>query len=165
MMVPLDTTAFDSAPISPEQRLWLGVILNAVMEAAGKARTVDRSPKREQIAKAARAWFENAGDDFQMVCTLGGLDPHSVRTGVIDYLRRVESDPATAIDMRRTRQPNGSTGNVTMADVADRAQVCRTTVVRALKGNPNVGRATRQRIIEAAHSVGYLQTQGHSHAN
>jgi LacI family transcriptional regulator len=50
--------------------------------------------------------------------------------------------------------------NVTMADVAQFAKVSKMTVSRALNGQDGVSEDTRQRIIEAADQLGYVQIGG-----
>lgn len=86
-------TGIDHAP-SPEQRLFRGVIVNAAMEAVGSTSVPDRSGDRERARRAAMAWFDAANDDFQMVCSLAGLDPQFVRSKVLAFVDRAAVDPS-----------------------------------------------------------------------
>lgn len=104
----IDPVELSSAPISPEQRLFIGVIANAVMEAKGAWRADAARGKASQTRESARAWFRNGGEDFATVCTLAGYSPRQVRDGVLAYLDRLDADPNHAIDMRRSRRKASS---------------------------------------------------------
>lgn len=104
----IDPVELSSAPISPEQRLFVGVIANAVMEAKGAWRADAARGKASQTRESARAWFRNGGEDFATVCTLAGYSPRQVRDGVLAYLDRLDADPNHAIDMRRSRRKASS---------------------------------------------------------
>ncbi|WP_156458008.1 LacI family DNA-binding transcriptional regulator [Sphingomonas sp. Leaf412] len=136
MSYALDQSATVSRAISPEQRLFLGVVANAAIEAAGGRRIGDT---HRTIQQSARAWFANGGDDFAMVCTLAGLEPRTTRDCVLAYVDHVQNNPCT----------------VTMADVAKHAGVSGITVARALKGTGRIAPATTARVIQAAQAIGY----------
>jgi hypothetical protein len=104
MIVAINPAACASPALGPEQRLFLGVILNAIMEAAGTNRGGDREPKASHTRMSARAWLEQAGHGFQSVCEFAGLEPENVRRGALEYLERITADPCAAITIRRTRQ-------------------------------------------------------------
>jgi hypothetical protein len=104
----IDPVELPSAPISPEQRLFIGVIANAVMEAKGAWRADAARGRASQTRESARAWFTNGGEDFAAVCTLAGYCPRQVRDGVLAYLDRLDADPNHAIDMRRSRRKASS---------------------------------------------------------
>lgn len=108
-MSPLvDLSSGNNGPISPEQRLFVGVIANAVMEAKGAWRADSAREKASDVRESARAWFRNGGEDFATVCTLAGYSPRRVRDGVLAYLDRLDADPDQAIDMRRSRRKSSS---------------------------------------------------------
>ena len=61
---------------APARDLWPTVMMQAVRDAT--ART-DLPNKAEVEARMeARAWFDEAGEDFAEVCELAGLDPVAV---------------------------------------------------------------------------------------
>jgi hypothetical protein len=146
-----EAEAMNTGAISPEQRLFVGVIANAAQEAAGVGRTGD---EHRTIKQSAHAWFSNNGDDFRTVCELAGLEPCEVRKRVLAYLSRVEQDPAALVKVKRT---NVSTRlrNVSIPDVARHAGVSPTTVSNVLHGRPTVTPATRSRVLAAIDAVGY----------
>ena len=136
MSYALDPVATVPSAISPEQRLFLGVIVNAAIEAAGGRRVGDT---RRTIQQSARAWFVNGGDDFALVCTLAGLEPWTTRDRVLAYVDHVQSNPCV----------------VTMSEVAKLAGVSEVTVARALKGKGRIAPATKAHVIKAAQVLGY----------
>lgn len=137
--------------ISPEQRLFVGVIVNAAQEAAGVPRIGD---ERRTIRESARAWFSNAGDDFCTVCELAGLEAGEVRKRVLAYVDRVEHDPAALVKGKRTNMPPRRR-DVSIPDVARHAGVSPTTVSNVIHDRPNVTPATHARVLAAINSTGY----------
>ena len=137
--------------ISPEQRLFVGVIVNAAQEAAGAGRI---GADRRTIKESARAWFSNAGDDFRTVCALAGLEAGDVRKRVLAYVDRVEHDPTALVKLKRTNTiPRHS--DVSIPDVARHAGVSPTTVSNVIHGRPNVTLRTRARVLAAIDATGY----------
>lgn len=114
----LDHAEVAATGIPPEQRLFFGVILNAVEEARGAERAGERGAKAAQTRAHAAAWFREAGEDFQAVCSLAGLEPAKVRIGVLSYLDRVSSDPTMIIKQRRGPSVRKPKSAVSMADLA-----------------------------------------------
>lgn len=158
MNIALEPIEIATGPISPEQRLFVGVIVNAVMEAAGSGKGGDRGGKVEHTADTARAWFVNGGEDFHTVCTLAGLEPRGVRDRVLAYLDRVKANPAEVISMRRrtgaTARASIPSG-VTIGDVAAYAGVSNTTVANVVHDRATVTPETRARVLAAMQSLGY----------
>ncbi len=71
--------------MTPEQNLWVNVIAQQFHDATREilppikkknGKTQDR-PNNNSI-HLARTWFETKSEDFQMVCSLAGLDPEYV---------------------------------------------------------------------------------------
>lgn len=137
--------------ISPEQRLFVGVIVNAAQEAAGVPRIGD---EHRTIKESARAWFSNAGDDFRTVCELAGFEAGDVRKRVLAYVDRVEHDPAALVKVKRTNMPPRHR-DVSIPDVARHAGVSPTTASNVIHDRPNVTPGTRARVLAAIEATGY----------
>lgn len=58
-----------------------------------------------------------------------------------------------------------NSGRVTIQDLADRLGLSKFSVSRALSGKPGVGKATRDRVLRAAHSMGYRVSEEFSQSN
>lgn len=161
MSLALDPTSIDAPTVPPEQRLFLGVILNAAMEAAGNSRMLDRNGDRAKARVQSLAWFKEAGEDFQTVCNLAGVEPERVQSGVLAYVNKVAADPGDAISVRRTRARSDRGAkrsprhSVTMRDVAIHAGVSTQTVARVLDHHPSVARDTRERVEQSIKLLGY----------
>ena len=141
---------FADGPISPEQRLFVGVIVNAAMEAAGASRPGNRN---RAVHQSAHAWFEDDGDDFRQVCELAGLEPCAVRKRVLAYLTRVQTDPADAIKVKRG-YGGGRKRGVSIIDVARRVGVSPTTVSNVIHKR-DVALSTRASVLAAIDELGY----------
>lgn len=139
--------------ISPEQRLFVGVIANAAQEAAGTIATRDRPARVSAMQEDARSWFMEAGDDFAAVCEMAGLEPCDVQKRVLAYLDRVEGDPAARATVKRSNMPSRHRG-VSIADVARHAGVSATTVSNVIYDRPTRVR-TRTRVLAAIDELGY----------
>jgi len=87
-------SAFDESQsyTSPERRLMLATIANAVADAMGNG-AVDHPPQREKVQRDALAWFRAGNSDFETVCHLAGLDPESTRRAVFDFMASGEPMP------------------------------------------------------------------------
>ncbi|RYE51667.1 MAG: hypothetical protein EOP21_00770 [Hyphomicrobiales bacterium] len=94
MIIETDPIACRGGVISPEQRLFRGVIVNAAMEAAGVSALPDKSGDKDRAQRAALAWFTRTNKDFNTVCSLAGLEPAFVRTKVSLFLERAAADPS-----------------------------------------------------------------------
>jgi hypothetical protein len=137
--------------ISPEQRLFVGVIVNAAQEAASGGKCGD---SLQDFQQSARAWFKNDGDDFRLVCELAGFEPREVRRRVLDYLDRVEADPSAMARMKRMNADKRPRG-VSIPDVARRARVSPTTVSNVIHHRPQVTPQTRACVLAAMKELGY----------
>ena len=63
---------------SPERALWCEVLVRALRDAAGHFET-SRSTYATLDRRRAHEWITRDSRDFQIVCTLAGLDPVAVR--------------------------------------------------------------------------------------
>ncbi|MHA6722857.1 LacI family DNA-binding transcriptional regulator [Sphingomonas sp. RS2018] len=140
--------------ISPEQRLFVGVIVNAAQEAAGSIATRNRPAQAMSSQEDARTWFVEAGEDFATVCELAGFEPHTVRSQVLAYLDRVAADPAARVTLKRANMPSRRSA-LSMHDVARHAGVSATTVSNVIHDRPNVMPATRARVFAVIKALGY----------
>jgi hypothetical protein len=144
----------NASAISPEQRLFVGVIVNAAQEAAGNTFSRNRAAEPSAAQEDARSWFVEGGDDFATVCELAGLEPEEVQARVLAYLGRVQRDPAARATVKRTNMP-ARERNVSIPDVARRAGVSPTTASNVLHNRANVNPATRARVLAAINELGY----------
>lgn len=62
---------------SPEQALFQGVIIRAIMDARGLTVGVGASSSRVERERA-RTWLCDGGEDFKRVCALAGFEPSSI---------------------------------------------------------------------------------------
>lgn len=131
--------------ISPEQRLMRATIAQAAMEAAGKVAVNSRSPLKIEEARAdAIRWFHDAGDDFQRVCSLAGLEPEYVRTRVLAFLEQ----PEIPTYRRVAGSPVPRRSGATVAEIAVLAGVSPTTVGNVRRGK-DTQPETRRRVLAA----------------
>ena len=160
----IETDVDPTRPISPEQRLFLGVLMNAALEAAGRPREIAAQKNVAEVAEASQRWFRRADKDYQLVCTLAGLEPDHVRTAVLDYVARVEADPASAPRSRAQRKPRRPhrSDRVTLADVARHAEVSRATAQNVWGNKIPVSAALRARVLQAIDELGYTPKETHS---
>lgn len=139
--------------MSPEQRLFVGVIANAAQEAAGATR---HGSQYRTIQESARAWFCNNGDDFRTVCDLAGLESNRVRSRVLAYLTRVHADPQSMAQAKRGNSGSRRHGT-SILDIAQHAGVSQTTVSSIIKGRTGVTSHTRARVLAAIVELGYTR--------
>ncbi|WP_413061533.1 LacI family DNA-binding transcriptional regulator [Sphingomonas carotinifaciens] len=137
--------------IIPEQRLFVGVIVNAAQEAAG-AGCVGYG--RDAVQQSALDWFKGDSKDFHDVCQLAGLEPHYVRRRVLSYLERVKANPAALVRVNRTNVP-ARARKVSIPDVARRAGVSPTTVSNVIHDRAHITPSTRARVHNAIEQLGY----------
>jgi hypothetical protein len=83
----------ETRPIAPEVRLFRHIIIHAVLDAIyGSSDPRDNSVG---IRAAARAWFVDAGEDFQAICECAGMNPRVVRKDALAYIARQRETPST----------------------------------------------------------------------
>jgi len=76
--------------LSPEERLWLAVLLQMLLDASGSLHGESVSMK-QYCQSRAKAWLESGSRDFQCVCWNAGLEPD----WVIRKLTEIEMDYLT----------------------------------------------------------------------
>jgi hypothetical protein len=138
----VDASARNQSYTSPEKRLFIGVITNAILDAARPAAASDLKSVAKDKEEAIR-WFDEASLDFVAVCDLADLDPVTVRTAALAYIK-----------VSQSRHPMG----VTINDVAKHLGVSRVTVDRVIAGHPSVLPSTRYRVNTALKELGYTST-------
>jgi hypothetical protein len=84
----LDPCDLTDAPISPEQRLFRHIILNAVLDAIYGATTCTRPEAVERAREEAMRWLVSGGEDFRTVCECANLEPTTVRDRALEYVAR-----------------------------------------------------------------------------
>lgn len=91
---PHPLRAFDESPsyTSPERRLMLATITNAIADARGNAASCNPG-ERNRAQREALAWFRAGGPDFQTVCYHAGLDPAHTRRAVLEFIASGEPMP------------------------------------------------------------------------
>jgi hypothetical protein len=159
----LDCVDVGTGCISPEQRLFVGIIAAAVMDATGGVRGGDTPITAGHSKALAREWFTDAGPDFHMVCTFAGFEPLVIRRRVLTYLDRVNLDPSQTIKLSRSRTGPTSRSQraplIGMGDVAEHAGVSVITVSRVLDGVRHVKDDTRARVLASVEAVGYVPSR------
>lgn len=146
---------FSDREISPERRLFVAIIANAAREATGVVRE-PYGPRRERVRLAARRWFEHPTDDFRLICESAGYSPRDVRKWVLDYIKRVEADPASTARKATGPAPGKRSCKPTLADVARLAGVSVATAGSAIRNPGYVADATRARVQAAIKELGYV---------
>lgn len=69
-----------------ERQLWAAVLELAYWDAVDMPRGLQRA-ERDHIQAHTRAWFERAGPDYRLVCSLAGVDWRVVRAEVLKQIR------------------------------------------------------------------------------
>lgn len=147
-----------SQGISPEQRLMRAVIAQTAMEAAGKIAVNSRSPLKAEEARAdAIEWFRDAGDDFQRVCSLAGLEPEYVRKRVLAFLEQ----PEIPTYRRVAGSPGPRRPGPTASDIATLAGVSPSTVNKVRQGRPTQPE-TRRRVLAAIAELSESERSAHN---
>lgn len=69
------------------------VILTAISDACDTRANGRRATLRDEHRRAALKWFTDADTDFEGVCELAGLHPHTVRKFALAYINSRQSFP------------------------------------------------------------------------
>jgi hypothetical protein len=70
----------------PERQLWCAVIIHTLYEASGRIAYAERG-EHERVRQEAVAWFQEAGEDFDVVCDMAGFPPAAVRDNALRVIR------------------------------------------------------------------------------
>ena len=89
-----------------------------------------------------------AGDPINEVALRFNIQPAALRRWVVDETGIEGSDP--------TDQPPARNGHVTILDVAQRANLSKSVVSRALRGQYGVSEAARKKVEQAARELGFV---------
>jgi len=127
-------SAFDEggSHVTPEHRLAMAIIINAIGEAMGVSSINETKAARTRCQDAALRWFKDAGSDFQAICDLADLNPECVRKAALAYIDtgvRLPKRSRRGVD-RRNVDPTG----LTVTRIAQRAGVSASSVRNVLNG-------------------------------
>lgn len=73
-----------------ERQLWAAVLELAYWDAVDIPRGLQRA-ERNHIQAHTRAWFERAGPDYRLVCSLAGVDWRLIRSKVLKKIGNKEA--------------------------------------------------------------------------
>lgn len=95
----------DLGAIDGRENLWRAVLTQAIAEASGKVVVNGDTPaSRPRTIAQARAYLTEYNRDFNMVCSLAGLDPDAAREGLKRQFANAPSPEALAAMSRRERE-------------------------------------------------------------
>lgn len=101
--MPHALRAFDErySYTTPERRLMLAIVSNAIADALGSG-AINNPGERDKVRREALAWFRSGGPDYQTVCHLAGLDPVNTRRAVLRYVASGNPKPRIRRTSKRT---------------------------------------------------------------
>jgi len=84
MGIDFATIAIKTEELQPEQRLWRGVLVNAIEDTL-----ISQSDRKSSIIKLeAHDWIINNGEDFEKVCYWSGFTPEHIHEKYILAIKR-----------------------------------------------------------------------------
>jgi len=84
MGIDFATIALKNQELLPEQKLWRGVLVNAIEDTL-----ITQSDRKSSIIKLeAHDWIINSGEDFQKVCYWSGFTPEHINEKYIQAIKR-----------------------------------------------------------------------------
>lgn len=84
MGIDFATIALKNEELLPEQKLWRGVLVNAIEDTL-----ITQSDRKSSIIKLeAHDWIINTGEDFQKVCYWSGFTPEHINEKYIQAIKR-----------------------------------------------------------------------------
>jgi hypothetical protein len=84
MGIDFATIALRNEELLPEQKLWRGVLVNAIEDTL-----ITQSDRKSSIIKLeAHDWIINSGEDFQKVCYWSGFTPEHINEKYIQAIKR-----------------------------------------------------------------------------
>jgi len=133
--------AFDerNSYTTPEKRLGMAIIINAIAEAMGHGAGNDSPAKRVSARDTALQWFSDADEDFEAVCDMADLNPGAVQTAALTYINGGKRLPNRA-PMRRMPRPKVG---LDIQTIAQAAGVSLSSVRNVISGNASVSMTNR----------------------
>ena len=124
-------SAFDEgrSNVTPEHRLAMAIIINAIGEAMGHSSITESDAARNRCQSAALRWFTEADTDFQAVCDLADLNPDAVRKAALGYIKT-----GVRIPKRRPCRSGNKPGDFTAVRIAQHAGVSASSVRNVMNG-------------------------------
>lgn len=99
----------DLSAVGARENLWRAVLLNTIDEAVrGAVVGVGDVPTRIRLINEARDYLTKATRDFDLVCSLAGLEPEAVRERAVLLINGAPSPEALATTLRRPARPSHS---------------------------------------------------------
>lgn len=84
MGIDFAAIAIKNEELLPEQKLWRGVLVNAIEDTL-----ITQSDRKSSIIKLeAHDWIINTGEDFQKVCYWSGFTPEHINEKYIQAIKR-----------------------------------------------------------------------------
>ena len=136
-------SAFDEGRsyTSPEHRLAMAVIINAISEAMGHSSLNESNAARERCQSAALRWFTEAGTDFRAVCDLADLHPEAVRNAALAYIERGERLPRRVGNNGKPQIPTRNC--LSVPRIAQHAGVSASSVRNVMNGTASASMRSR----------------------
>lgn len=147
---PTDESHTDA---TPERRLMLATIVNALSDAISGGSSNPRVCERDQVRTQARAWFQNGDADFQTVCHLAGLEPASVRSAALRYIASGAAMPRIRREASSARSAAPQRFSVPVRDVARCARVSPQAVRNVLCGRGSASPDMQHRVRRAVREL------------
>lgn len=132
---------------TPEKRLGMAIIINAIVEAMGHGAGNDSPSKRADARDTALQWFSDADEDFEAVCDMADLNPAAVQAAALSYISEGKRLPNRAPTRRVPRPKVG----LDIQMIAQVAGVSLSSVRNVISGNASVSMTSR--VQAAIHSL------------
>lgn len=132
---------------TPEKRLGMAIILNAIAEAMGHGAGNDSPSRRDDARDTALQWFSDADEDFEAICDMADLNPKAVQTAAMAYISDGRRLPNRAPTRRVPRPKVG----LDIQMIAQVAGVSLSSVRNVISGNASVSMTNR--VQAAIHSL------------
>jgi hypothetical protein len=142
-----------SEQTTPERRLVLAIILNAIADATGCGSTRSYQNTMDRDRRTALQWFEDAGQDFQHICLLAGFEPSNVRRAALEFIASGERLPNRQRRINPRHNPKPSPYGASVAQIADHAGVSQTAVRNVLTNTGNSSHNMQMRVRRAVRDL------------
>lgn len=139
----------DLGAIEGREDLWRAVLMQTIAEARGRVANGGDSPaNRQRIIREARDYITIPNRDFDIVCSLAGLNPEAVREGLARQLAdALTLDPLTQPvpkPRRRNRQHTFNGKSLTVAEWSERTGLSRQLIHTRLASGWTIERTLTQ---------------------